>query len=272
MSAQLAGLAGVLAFAAAWELAGMSGRRGNVLPVLWRRADWAQSVRDPFGTRSRLVRAGLERRVDQAAFARMRWVGALIGLVAFALTAPVAPGRFAPILGAGLLAAGFASPDAWAEKVARRRRSDLQSALPDALDLIAVGAAAGRAPAALMREIVAAGPGALAEEFGLAVAEIDCGVSQERAFTALWLRTAVPELGAFTTALERSRRYGSSLADQLHAQASTLRTEERRRIEERAARAAPKIQLVIALVLVPSALLLIVAALIAHSGSLVGAL
>ena len=42
-------------------------------------------------------------------------------------------------------------------------------------------------------------------------------------------------------------------------------------IEERAARAAPKIQLVVAMVLVPSALLAIAAALVAHSDALFSA-
>ena len=47
-----------------------------------------------------------------------------------------------------------------------------------------------------------------------------------------------------------------------------LRRDARRRIDERAARAAPKIQLVVALVLVPSVLLMICAALIANADSL----
>ena len=71
-----------------------------------------------------------------------------------------------------------------------------------------------------------------------------------------------------TAALERSRRYGSPLADQLRDRAVALRAEQRRRIEEQAARAAPKIQLVVALVLVPSVLLMIVAALVANSDRL----
>ena len=80
------------------------------------------------------------------------------------------------------------------------------------------------------------------------------------------------ELGALATALERSRRFGSPLADQLHEQASSLRRDSRRRIEDRAAKAAPKIQLVVALVLVPSVLLLIAAAVLAHSDQLLGQL
>ena len=71
-------------------------------------------------------------------------------------------------------------------------------------------------------------------------------------------------------ALERSSRYGSPLADQLREQATALRLDQRRRIEEDAARAAPKIQLVVALVLVPSVLLMIAAALIANSDVLLG--
>ena len=60
-------------------------------------------------------------------------------------------------------------------------------------------------------------------------------------------------------------RLGSPLADQLRRQAASLRRDQRRAVEERAARAAPKIQLVVALVLVPSVLLMIAAALIANA-------
>jgi tight adherence protein C len=103
------------------------------------------------------------------------------------------------------------------------------------------------------------------------VAEVECGTPQRVAFGGLAERVPGAGFGALAAALERSRRYGSPLADQLHEQASSLRREARRRIEERAARAAPKIQLVVALVLVPSVLLLILAALIAHSGALFAA-
>jgi tight adherence protein C len=64
--------------------------------------------------------------------------------------------------------------------------------------------------------------------------------------------------------IERSRRFGSPLADQLQEQATALRAVQRRRIEEQAARAAPKIQLAVALLLVPSVLLMIAAGLLAN--------
>ena len=51
-----------------------------------------------------------------------------------------------------------------------------------------------------------------------------------------------------------------------------MRRDQRRRVEESAARAAPKIQLVVALVLVPSVLSMIVAALVANSDALLAGL
>ncbi len=76
------------------------------------------------------------------------------------------------------------------------------------------------------------------------------------------------ELAGLASSLERSRRHGSPLSRTLHEQAGSLRGEQRRRITERAARAAPKMQLVVALLLVPSVLLTVAAAIVANSGSL----
>ena len=107
-------------------------------------------------------------------------------------------------------------------------------------------------------------------ELAIVVSDIEAGVVQRDAIEAFRDRVPGAEVGAFAAALARSRRYGSPLADQLHEQATALRRDARRRIEERAARAAPKIQLVIALVLVPSVLLMILAAIVAHSDRLFG--
>lgn len=224
-----------------------------------------------FRIESRLERAGLRERVGPRGFLAAKAAGAASGAVAALTVWPVAPSRLAPIFVAALVGAGFLAPDAWAERIARRRRVELVASLPDALDLVAVGVATGRTPAALFGEIATGTAGPLAGELALAVAEIESGATQAEAFASLRTRTGTVELGVLGAAIERSRRYGSPLADQLHAQAATLRVEERRRIEERAARAAPKIQLVVAMVLVPSALLTIAAALVAHSDALFGA-
>jgi tight adherence protein C len=87
------------------------------------------------------------------------------------------------------------------------------------------------------------------------------GVPLERALAGLADRAPLPEVRALIAALERARRHGAPLAETLAAQARDARFALARRIREEAARAGPKIQLVVALLLVPSVLLLVAAAL-----------
>lgn len=195
-------------------------------------------------------------------------LGALAGGAMGLLVSPTAPGRVSLLVAIGLPMAGFFAPDALLERRARRRHRRLVAALPDALDLLAVSAGTGRGPAAGIEQLARAGEGPLAEELRLAVAEISCGVPLSDALGSLRSRVPGPELARLVAAVERSRRFGSPLADQLRRQATGLRRDSRRAVEEHAARAAPKIQLVVALVLVPSVLLMIAAALIANAGTL----
>jgi tight adherence protein C len=164
--------------------------------------------------------------------------------------------------------AGFLVPDALLERRARQRRRQLVAALPDALDLLAVSAGSGRGPAAGIEQLARAGEGPLAEELRLTVAELSCGVPLSSALRSLRGRVPGSELATLVAAIERSRKFGSPLADQLRRQATALRRDSRRAVEERAARAAPKIQLVVALVLVPAVLLMIAAGLIANADTL----
>ena len=194
-----------------------------------------------------------------------RLAGAALGVLVAALAAPAAPGRTALLVALAMPAAGFVLPDALLEREARRRHRRLIAALPDALDLLAIGSAAGRGPAAGFAEIAAAGSGPLAEELRVAVAELECGRPLSAALASLRERVPGSEVATLCASIERSRRLGSPLADQLRRQAASLRRDQRRAVEERAARAAPKIQLVVALVLVPSVLLMIAAALIANA-------
>jgi tight adherence protein C len=276
----LVAIAVLLAAAGLWELAGSRGEElgtalrsaagslsGGRLRTLAGAALW---LRIP----ERLERAGLAERVSIGAVFSGKLGGAALGAILGVVAAPVAPGRLGPVVMVALPAAGFVAPEALLERAARRRAARLRAALPDALDLLAVGTAAGRSPQRVLGEISsAAAPGEpLAAELAMAVAEIECGTPQREAIAGLRDRVRGAGLGALAAALERSRRFGSPLAEQLHEQASSMRRDARRRVEERAARAAPKIQLVVALVLVPSVLLMIVAGLVANSDVLFGAL
>jgi tight adherence protein C len=277
MSTALVAAAVLLGAAALWELAGSRGEElsrsmrgvaaalsGGQVRTLAGAALW---LRIP----QRLRRAGLAERVPMPAVLAGKAGGVAAGAVLAAIASPALPTRLAVLLALALPAAGFVAPEALLERAARRRRARIGVALPDALDMLAVGTAAGRSPATVLGEISSGASGPLAAELAVAVAEIECGVPQREAIAAVRERVSGAELGALASALERSRRYGSPLAEQLHEQAASLRRQNRRRISEQAARAAPKIQLVVALVLVPSVLLMILAALVAHSDALLGA-
>jgi len=224
------------------------------------------------GLPGRLARAGLERRVSLGAVLLAKLAAAAAGGIAALAAAPAAPGRIAILVAIGMPAAGFVLPDALLEREGRRRRRRLLAALPDALDLLAVASASGRSPAAGFGETARAGGGPLAEELRMTVAELDCGRPLPEALRALRERVPGSEIATLCASIERSRRLGSPLADQLRRQATSLRRDQRRAVEERAARAAPKIQLVVALVLVPSVLLMIAAGLIANADLLLGGL
>lgn len=194
-----------------------------------------------------------------------RFAFAAAGALGALVAAPAAPGRLSLLVVIAMPAAGFLVPDVLRQRRARLRRRRLVAALPDALDLLAVAVAAGRSPVAGFAELAQAGEGPLAEEMRMAVAELSCGSPLAEVLRSLRARVPGGEMAALCAAVERSRRYGSPLAEQLRRQSSALRRDQRRAVEEHAARAAPKIQLVVALVLVPSVLLMIAAALIANA-------
>lgn len=224
------------------------------------------------GLPARLRRAGLAGRIPLEALMVGKLISALSGGLAALAAAPAAPGRTAWLVALAMPAAGFVLPDALLEREARRRHRRLLTSLPDALDLLAIGSAAGRSPAAGFVEIGRSGSGPLADEMRVAAAELDCGQPLATVLTTLRQRVPGNEIATLCAAIERSRRLGSPLADQLRRQSASLRRDQRRAIEERAARAAPKIQLVVALILVPSVLLMIAAALIANADVLLSGL
>ncbi len=255
----LAGLAALLALAALREA--LAGRSPPRLPLGGPTARAALRL----GLPARLARAGLAARLSLPAVMLAKLAAAAAAALVALAAAPAAPGRISLLVALGLPAAGFLLPDALLERRARLRARRLLAALPDACDLLAVGAAAGRGPAAGIAELAAAGEGPLAAEMRVAAAELACGEPLAAALRSLRERVPGSEVAALCAAIERSRRLGSPLAEQLRRQATALRRDRRREVEEHAARAAPKIQLVVALVLVPSVLLMIAAALIANA-------
>ena len=243
--------------------ADLSRAPGSALPALPERL---ASAAERLQLAPRLAQAAAPSWLTVPALMWLKAATATAALLVVPVAAPVAPGRLSLVVALGLPLAGFFIPDALLERRARSRGRALRGSLPDALDLLATAAAAGRAPLSGLEEI-SRGDGALARELSMLVAETSCGAPQSSAFEALRRRVPAPELAAMCGVIERSRRYGSPLADQLLQQSSSIRSSQRRQIAEGAAKAAPKIQLAVALLLVPSVLLMIAAGLLSHLDS-----
>ncbi|HEY8001854.1 MAG TPA: type II secretion system F family protein [Solirubrobacterales bacterium] len=276
MTGVLAAAAVLLVFASAWELAGSVGdrigarARAALATLSGGRAESLAGAAERLGLPQRLERAGLAGRLEPRAVVAAKVAGCGFGALVAIAVAPAVGTRLGVAVVGILVVAGFLAPDAILERSARRRRAGFVAALPDALDMLAVGAASGRDPATGLAEIARGTSGPLASELARSVIEVECGRPLGGAVAELRRRVPGTEVGALAAALERSRTYGSPLAEQLHLQATSLRRDARRRVEDRAARSAPKIQLVVALVLVPSVLLTIVAAIVANSDALLG--
>jgi tight adherence protein C len=184
------------------------------------------------------------------------------GFVAAVLSA-AAPGRLGPALAVAGPVAGFLAPDAWLARRAADRARRARAELPALLDLLRVSIEAGRSLPTALRDVGARTRGPLAAEWRALGREVALGVPLETALTGTVERLPLPEVRSLVAALERARRHGAPLADTLASQARDARFALARRAREEAARAGPKIQLVVALLLVPSVLLLVAAALVA---------
>lgn len=175
----------------------------------------------------------------------------------------LAPGRLGALIVAAAPVAGFLGPDLWLRRRAAGRARRVRRELPALLDLLRVSVAAGSSLAAALAEVGERAGGPLAAEWRAVGGEVALGVPLEQALAAMGRRLPQPEVTALCAALDRARRHGAPLGDTLAGQSRDARLALRRRVAEDAAKAGPKIQLVVALLLVPSVLLLVAAALAA---------
>jgi tight adherence protein C len=188
---------------------------------------------------------------------------ALAGGGAGTIASSPAPGRLGPLLILVAPVAGFMGPDLWLQRRAAERARRARRELPALLDLLRVTVEAGAPLSSALAAVGARASGPLAREWRAVGAEVALGVPLAEALTGMAERLPLPEVRGLVAALERARRHGAPPAETLSAQARDARFALRRQAQEQAARAGPKIQLVVALLLVPSVLLLVAAALAA---------
>jgi tight adherence protein C len=263
-TALLAGLAAALAVPGAAGLLsgarppGALARAGGLAALV--RLGRGLGPRAPSDLTARIAAAGLATPAgDQMA---VKAGAALAGLAVALPLAAAAPGRLGPLVPAAAAAAGFLAPDIWLRRRTRRRAEAIEGELADVLDLLRVAVAAGLSPERALAEVGRRHPGVLAGELRRAAAARALGAPAGDVLATLERRCPAAGIPALTAALRRAARHGAPLGPTLAAQAAEARSRRAQRATEAAARAAPKIQLVVALLLVPAVLLLVAAALL----------
>jgi len=270
-AATVAGAATALALLALAQLAPRRGARTRPRTRAWTAAlallaRLGRRVGAPAATReleARLAAAGRPLGVHAADVMAAQAGAAALGLLAALPLGSLLPGRLGLLAPFALPLAAFLAPGAWLRRRARRRGAAMARELPDLLDLLRVALVAGLSLERALAEVARRDRGLLAREWRTAAVELELGVPRERALAGIAARCPCEGIVALVRALERGARHGTPLAEALAAQAAEARAAQARQVAERAAKAAPQIQLVVALLLVPSVLLLVAAALLA---------
>lgn len=201
---------------------------------------------------------GLESRELMAA----KLAGAVVAASGGAVLGAAAPGRLGLLVVVAAPLAGFLAPDLWLARRAAARAAAARRELPELLELLRVTVDAGASLAAALAAVGERADGPVACEWRAVGRQVALGVPLADALASMRRRLPLPEIRALVAALDRARRHGAPLGATLAGQARDARLALRRRVQEDAARAGPKIQLVVALLLVPSVLLLVAAALV----------
>lgn len=264
----LAAAAGICAAGAVVDLAALAATArgtGSRLPraalgVLARLGRGAGAPAPAPGLEARLRAAGSPLGLTAADVTAIKAGGALAALVAAAPVVAGLPDRLGVAALLALPAAAFLAPDAALARVARRRGAAMAHDLPDLLDGLALALRAGLPLPRAIAEVARRHRGPLAAEWRRIAAQVDLGVPLLQALDGMRARCPAEGVDALLGAIGRAARLGAPLADALSGQAREARALRAARVREHAARAAPKIQLVVALALVPSVLLLVAAA------------
>ncbi len=270
MTVVLAALAGALLAVALAELAATArrsrartGGRGEAVVRLLGALGRQIGLRlEPGDVEARLAAAGAPSGIGVADVLAVKAGGAVAGLLLALPLAAAAPGRLAPVVLAAAPGAGFLAPDVLLAHRARQRAGVLAREAADVLDLLRVAVQAGLDTSRALGEVGRRRGGLLGGELLRTARELELGVPRARALARLSARCPLPEIAALTAAVGRSDRHGAPLAPALESLAAEARGEHARRARDEAARAAPQIQLVVALLLVPAVMLLVAAALV----------
>jgi len=213
-------------------------------------------------TEEALVQAGRPGGLTPLDFVGLRLLCAVLpALLFYFVLSPRLPASFllrSPFFNSLLVAVlGFFAPYFWLGSRVRRRKHQIQRALPDALDMLTIGVEAGLAFESAMLRVGEQWDNPLTREFRRAVAEMRVGTARDEALARMAGRTGVPDLATFVAILIQSGQLGVSIAHVLHTQAAEMRVKRQQRAEELARQAGVKMLIPLVLLVFPALMVVI---------------
>ncbi|MDH5420171.1 MAG: type II secretion system F family protein [Acidimicrobiia bacterium] len=184
----------------------------------------------------KLVHGGLTSRLDANSFAvihLLSFITAVVGYF-FLITNLSLTGRNTFLAAVMFLILGAFGPIAVIQRRADERKTAMQRALPDVLDLLVISVEAGLGFDSALARVVETVPGPLAEEFFRMLQETRVGVSRRDAMRHLMDRTDLDELRSFLLAMMQAEAFGVTISRVLRVQADEMRVKRRQRAQERA--------------------------------------
>jgi len=188
-------------------------------------------IGNPFG----LDPAGVQT-LRVAAAAGLGAVGTALGIV-------LGSALLTTVLLVGGLIVGFYLPILWLRQLVADRRSELETVLPNALDVVAISMEAGLGLDRALEQLVRHQEGPLTLLVARALREIDLGRPRAEALNEMAEATGVEDFAALIRSILHAERTGVPIARTIAAHSAQMRVKRRLKIRADAARASLKILL-----------------------------
>ena len=155
-------------------------------------------------------------------------------------------------------AALLVGPDAVLSRKVGERQAEIQSTLPDILDLLTISVEAGLGFEQALDRTITSIPGALSDEFARMLGEVRTGSGRATAMRALEQRVGVEEVSAFALAIVQADTFGVSISRVLRAQAEEMRIKRRQLAQVKAQKAPVKMMIPMVFCIFPALFVIVI--------------
>lgn len=218
-------------------------------------------------SRQRMIQAGYHGRNAVRDFHALQFILAIGGLLVSTIIAfAVLPDRFDSPISLALIMLlpmliGYFGPRRWIESRIEKRREEILSGFPDALDMMLICVEAGQSLDQSIRrvadEIRPAYP-ALSEELSTVGEQTRAGRERSEVLKDMAKRCDISDITSFATVMVQAATYGTSITDALRVFAAEMRDKRIMRAEEKANMLPTKMTLGTMMFTVPPLLIILI--------------